>query len=164
MVDAGLFHDQKVELLDGTIVDMTPASPRHEFVIDRLVEKFYEVFLGRLLVRNQNAINIELPAWLPHPDVVLVKKKDYSVLRPTPDDVYLLVEVANTSLHLDKGQKREIYASVGIKEYWIADLSRDIWIINRRPEGDIYREVKELSFDTALALLDFSDDVHSWLV
>ena len=84
MVEAGLFHDRKVELLDGVIVDMSPASPGHEFTIDKLTEQLSHAFYSRAYVRVQNAVNIELPEWLPHPDVVLMKHKDYSEKRPTP--------------------------------------------------------------------------------
>ena len=125
MVDAGLFHDQRVELLDGMIVDMSPANPNHEFAIDMLNEKLAHTFYGSALVRVQNAVDIELPEWLPHPDVVLVKRKDYySKARPKPEDIFLLIEVANTSLKLDLGRKREIYAKVGVKDYWVARRER----------------------------------------
>lgn len=163
MVEAGLFHDQKVELLDGVIVDMTPASPGHEFTIDVISENLMRAFVDRARVRVQNAVNIELPQWLPHPDIVLMKRKDYSKARPTPEDVFLLIEVANTSLALDKGQKRTLYAQVGITDYWIADLSRRTWIINRDPEGQSYKTVEEVPFDREVALLAFPDEAQIWL-
>ena len=163
MVEAGLFHDRKVELLDGVIVDMSPASPGHEFTIDVVSENLMRAFVDRARVRVQNAVNIELPEWLPHPDVVLVKRKDYSEARPTPDDILLLIEVANTSLALDKGQKRAIYAQVGIKEYWIADLSSKTWLINRDPEGEVFKTVEEVAFGQEVALLAFPDEARVWL-
>ena len=163
MVQAGLFHDQRVELLDGVIVDMSPASPGHEFTIDKLNEQLSHVFYGRAFVRVQNAVNIGLPEWLPHPDIVLVKRKDYSEQRPTPDDIFLLIEVANTSLALDKGQKQAIYAQVGVKDYWIADLSSKTWLINRNPEGETYKTVEEVPFGQEMALLAFPREAQVWL-
>jgi len=163
MVQAGLFQDQRVELLDGVIVDMSPADPPHEFAVDQLIERLYEAFLGRVLVRVQNAVNIELPKWLPHPDVALVERKNYARARPKPSDVYLLIEVANTSLALDKGRKREIYAQVGVKEYWIADLDDETWIVHRDPEGDTYRTVFQVPFGQALAPQGFPGDAGVWL-
>ena len=163
MVEAGLFYDRKVELLDGVIVDMSPASPGHEFTIDKLNKQLSHVFYDRAYVRVQNAVNIELPEWLPHPDVVLVKDKDYSEERPTPDDIFLLIEVANTSLALDKGQKRAIYAQVGIEEYWIADLGSKAWLINRDPEGEVFKTVEEVAFGQEVALLAFPNEARVWL-
>ncbi|CAN5795229.1 Uma2 family endonuclease [soil metagenome] len=163
MVQAGLFHDQRVELLDGVIVDMSPASPGHEYAIDVIAENLMRAFLDRARVRVQNAVNLELPEWLPHTDVVLVARKDYSEQRPTPEDIFLLVEVANTSLALDKGQKRTLYAQAGIKEYWIADLNSRTWLVNRDPEGQVYRAVEEVPFGREVALLEFPNEAHVWL-
>jgi len=153
MVQAGLFHDQRVELLDGVIVDMTPATPAHEFTIDQLSNELVHAFFDKALVRVQNAVDIGLSEWLPHPDIVLVEKKDYSKARPTPEDIYLLIEVSNTSLELDLGRRRKLYAQVGIKEYWVADLQNQTWIVNCLPEGQRYESVEKMSFGSALEIL-----------
>ena len=163
MIDAGLFHDQRVELIDGMIVDMSPANPNHEFAIDRLNARFSHTFYGRVFVRIQNAVDTELPEWLPHPDVVLAAHKDYSKTRPKPEDILLLIEVANTSLKLDLGRKREIYAKVGIKDYWVGDVNAEMWTVHRDPEGESYKTVFELPFGEAFALLAFPDQVQVWL-
>ena len=163
MIDAGLFHDQRVELIDGMIIDMSPANPNHEFAIDIVSENLFRAFVDRARVRVQNAVDIELPEWLPHPDVVLVERKDYSKVRPRPEDVFLLIEVANTSLKLDLGRKREIYAKVGVKDYWVADVNAEMWTIHRNPEGESYKTVFELPFGEAFALLAFPDHAQAWL-
>jgi Uma2 family endonuclease len=163
MVNAGLFHDQRVELLDGVIVDMSPSDPHHEAAIDEIAENLFRAFVDRARVRVQNAIDVELSEWLLHPDVTLVKRKDYSAVRPRPDDIYLLIEVANTSLELDKGRKRDIYAQTGIKDYWIADLTTQTWLVHREPEGQRYTVVQEILFGQALAPLAFPDEARVWL-
>ena len=163
MVNAGLFEDQRVELLDGMIVDMSPADPGHEFSIDSLNETLGYVFYRRALVRVQNSVDIELPEWLPHPDVVLVKRQDYSKVRPKPEDIFVLIEVANTSLKLDSGRKREIYARVNIQDYWVADINTQKWTLHRDPEGEQYRTVVEVPFGEAFAPLAFPDDARVWL-
>ena len=163
MVDAGLFHDQRVELLGGVIVDMSPTNPKHEFAVDVLNENFVRAFVDRARVRVQNAVDIELPEWLPHPDVVLVKRKDYSEMRPKPEDIFLLIEVANTSLKLDLERKREIYAKVGVRDYWVADVNADMWTIHRDPENENCKTVFELPFGEAFALLEFPDHAQVWL-
>ena len=104
---------------------MSPSDPKHEFAIDTLTEKLAHTFYGRALVRVQNAVDIELPEWLPHPDVVLVKRQNYSKTRPKPEDIFILIEVANTSLRLDLGRKHAIFiARVGVKDYWVAGYQR----------------------------------------
>ena len=92
-------------------------------LIDVISENLFKAFVDRARVRVQNAVDIELPEWLPHPDVVLVKRQDYSKVRPKPEDIFILIEVANTSLRLDLGRKRDIYARVGVKDYWVADIN-----------------------------------------
>lgn len=163
MVNAGLFEDQRVELLDGMIVDMSPADSAHEFTIDKLVKKFYQTLPEDILLRVQNSIDIDLPEWLPHPDVTIVKPKDYLRVRPTPEDTLLLIEVANTSLKLDLGRKREIYAKVGIKDYWIADINAEKWTVNREPEGERYQTIFEVAFGEEVAPLAFPDVTQVWL-
>ena len=163
MVNAGLFEDQRVELLDGMIVDMSPADPEHEFSIDSLNEILAHTFYGRALVRIQNAVDIELPEWLPHPDVVLAKRQDYSKARPKPEDIFILIEVANTSLKLDLGHKRDIYAKVNIQDYWVADINAKRWTIHREPEGERYGAVFEVAFGEEVAPLAFPKHAHIWL-
>ena len=163
MVNAGLFEEQRVELLDGMIVDMSPADPAHEYMIDELVRRFYRLLPEDILVRGQNSIDIALTEWLPHPDVTVLKPKDYLRSRPTPDDVFLLVEVANTSLKLDLGRKRDIYASVGIQDYWVADINAKRWTIHRDPEGERYRTAFEVAFGEEVAPLAFPEHARVWL-
>ncbi len=163
MVNAGLFEDQRVELLEGMIVDMSPPDPKHEFSIDLLTEKFAHTFYEQALVRVQNSVDVELPEWLPQPDVALVKRRDYSVKRPKPADIFLLIEVANTSLKLDLGRKRDIYAKVGIKEYWVANINSKTWTIHRNPIGERYESVFKTAFDEEVAPLAFPNDARVWL-
>ena len=163
MVNAGLFENQRVELLDGMIVDMSPADPGHEFSIDLLSENLFMAFVERARVRVQNSVDIELPEWLPHPDVVLARRQDYSKVRPKPEDIFVLIEVANTSLKLDSGRKREIYARVNIRDYWVADINAQKWTIHRDPEGEQYGTVVEVPFGEVFAPLAFPDDARVWL-
>ena len=163
MVNAGLFEDQRVELLDGMIVDMSPADPAHEYLIDILVKRFYKRLPQDVLVRAQNAIDIALPEWLPHPDVTALEPNNYLRLRPKPANVLLLIEVANTSLKLDLGRKRDIYAKVGIRDYWVADINAKRWTIHREPKGERYGTVFEVAFGEEVAPLAFPEHAHVWL-
>lgn len=163
MAEAGVFSDQKVELLDGLIYDMSPANPGHENYIDELHENFVEVFGRRVRVRSQNALDIGDPQWLPHPDVILLKRRDYRKKRPTPEDVLLVVEIANTSFATDTKLKLQKYAKAGIKDYWVADMSKRVWLVHRNPSRGKYRSIQTVSFDKPLAPLAFPDDARVWL-
>ena len=163
MAGAGLFADQKVELLDGVIYTMSPANPNHEGIIDELHEIFVQTFAKRVRVRSQNALDISDPLWLPHPDVMLLKRRSYRKTRPQPADVLLLIEVANTSLAADTGQRLAKYAAARIQDYWIADLKAGEWLVHRDPVAKRYRSVTRVDFAEPLAPLAFPEDAAVWL-
>ncbi len=164
MSEAGMFVDQKVELLDGVIYNM-PASPQHEFAIDVLSQKMNRVFVDRALVRTQNGLDIGKPHWLPHPDVMLVVPKNYSQTRPIAEDVLLLIEVSLSTLQLDLSEKLTAYVRAGITEYWVADLAHTKWILHRKPSPTLgnYGSVEHMSFAQPFAPLAFPDDIYLWL-
>ncbi len=88
MTEAGLFIDQRVELLAGVIVDMSPANPEHEDSIDELGERMVTAFSNRARVRVEKAFDIDDDYWLPHPDIVLAKRKRYGDNPPKPEDIF----------------------------------------------------------------------------
>ncbi len=163
MAEAGLFTDQKIELIDGVIVDMSPANPEHEDSIDELDEKMQRVFSAKARVRVEKAFDIGDDYWLPHPDIVLAKRRRYGDNAPKPADVFLIIEVSNTTLNEDLGKKLKCYASLGIQDYWVANIRAKKWLIHREPSGDKYLSVTELPFGSSIAPLAFPDDAHVWL-
>jgi Uma2 family endonuclease len=163
MSEAGMFTDKKAQLLDGVIYDMSPASPLHEDDITEIADAMTFTFRGRAKVREEKAIDIDDPYWLPHPDIALVKNKRYGQNPPRVEDIYLIIEVANTSLDSDLGKKLEKYASVRIQDYWVADLSSETWFIHRNPVGNRYTSIRKLPFGSSLAPLAFPDDASVWL-
>jgi Uma2 family endonuclease len=116
-----LGEDDRVELLDGQIMVMAPIGENHRTVVDLLAELFTDERKGRYLVGVQNPVRID-DEDEPQPDIVLY---DRSVIgrHPRPSDVFLIVEVADTSLDYDRRSKLPVYASAGIKEVWIIDLA-----------------------------------------
>jgi Uma2 family endonuclease len=163
MAEAGLFTDQKVELIDGVIVDMSPATPEHEDSIDELGERMVTVFSKRARVRVEKAFDIGDDYWLPHPDLVLAKRKRYGDTPPKPEDIVLIIEVSNTTLAEDLGKKLKRYASLGIEDYWVANIKAKQWLIHREPSGDKYLSVTEMPFGSSFAPLAFPDDARVWL-
>jgi Uma2 family endonuclease len=163
MAEAGLFTDQKIELIDGVIVDMSPANPEHEDSIDELDEKMQRVFSAKARVRVEKAFDIGDDYWLPHPDIALVKRRRYGDNAPKPEDVFLLIEVSNTTLAEDLGKKLRRYASLGVQEYWVANSKEKVWLLHREPSDEAYLSVTKLAFGSSFAPLAFPEDAHVWL-
>jgi Uma2 family endonuclease len=142
LVDEGVLHaDDRVELLEGVIVAMSPQNPPHASAVYRTYEAIRTVVGTRALVRVQLPL-IAGSLSVPEPDVAVVpgRASDYDTAHPT--GALLVVEVADTSLLEDRLTKAAIYAAANVPEYWIVNL-RDDWIEVFRspePEAKSYRE------------------------
>jgi Uma2 family endonuclease len=123
MGDAGLFFDKRVELLDGEIISMPPQNPPHVGTTSRLANVFIRSLGALLSIRVQAPIVLD--DWSePEPDIAVCQMDpdNYMLAHPKADQVILLIEVAETSLPYDRGQKTVAYAKSGIPEYWIMNL------------------------------------------
>jgi Uma2 family endonuclease len=129
-----LAPDARVELIEGEIHDMSPIGPFHGGVVKRLLEIFSDQRKGRWIVSVQDAIRLDKHTE-PEPDVVLLKRAPdhYVSHHPVPDDVLLLIEVADSSLDFDRGKKLPVYARAGIPEVWIVDLQESAIEVYREP-------------------------------
>jgi len=140
MGEAGILtQDDRVELIEGEIVEMSPIGDRHAMTVNRLNMIFAKVLSDRAVVSVQN------PVWLdrynhPQPDVMLIRPREgfYGSGHPHPEDVVLLIEVAETTLRFDRSVKLPIYARCGVPEVWIADLNTDTVHIFRKPQRNAY--------------------------
>ena len=138
--EAGILgEDDRVELLDGQLVDMSPIGPRHALAVDALTKLLVMAVGERASVRVQNPIELDARTE-PQPDIALVRRpwRSYPTTHPGPEDVFLLIEVADASLEIDRGAKLELYARAGIRELWIVDLTTDGVFVHRKPRGDKY--------------------------
>jgi Uma2 family endonuclease len=96
---------------------------------------------------------------VPEPDPALLRPRSYRRANPRPEDILLVVEVAETSLRYDRTDKLELYASAGIEEYWVVSVD-DEWLeVYRSPEGHGYRECRRLLGGDTIAPLAFPDVV-----
>ena len=135
---AGIFsEDDRVELLDGEIVQMTLIGSRHAAWVDRLTRFLMSQAGERAIVRAQSPTRLD-DRTEPQPDITLVKPKPdfYEHAHPGPDDVLLLIEVAETSLKLDRQVKLPLYARAGIREVWIVDLGGKNLDVYRHPSAE----------------------------
>lgn len=141
MGEAGVFApDDRVELLDGEIFEMTPIGTTHAGCVNALEDLFRHHLRRRAIVAVQNpAIVSQFSA--PQPDLCLLRPRAdfYRRAHPRPADILLVVEVSNTSLPFDRTRKAPAYAAAGIAETWIVDLEGDTVLVHRRPTARGYR-------------------------
>ena len=127
---------------------MTPIGSMHEVIVDRLAEWSFENRpKGRIWVRVQNSIGLPSLESAPEPDLAWVARRDYSGGRPTAEDVLLVIEVSETTLAYDTGEKAELYAAAGVADYWVVDVSARAIEVRREPVGGRYRSLKTHSGD-----------------
>ncbi|MGH7544814.1 MAG: Uma2 family endonuclease, partial [Gemmatimonadota bacterium] len=163
MAEAGILgEDDRVELLDGEIVQMTPIGPRHNWCVARLNRLFAPRVGERAIVWVQNSIRLGRYEE-PQPDLCLLKASaDVSAhSNPGPEDVLLVVEVADTSAQEDRRVKMPKYARAGIPEAWLFDLPAEALEVYRDPGPDGYRDVRRLRRGDSIAPLAFPDLVLS---
>ncbi len=142
----------RVELLDGEIRKMSPIGPRHVAFVTRLQRLLHKLLDEEVTIMVQNPIRLSNNS-MPQPDLLLVqfREDDYEKALPVPADVYLLIEVSETSGDYDREDKLPRYAEAGIPEVWIVDtISRTIEQY-RSPVGDEYLSQKVFSAGQQIA-------------
>jgi Uma2 family endonuclease len=148
----------RVELLDGRIIDMSPIGPLHGGLVNRLNRLFNRLAKGRWLVSAQNPLRLDDHSE-PEPDVMLLKPAadDYTSRHPQPDDVFLLVEVSDTTLDYDREEKLPAYGRAGIREVWIVNMNDRVIEIHREPHFTGYGASTILRAGDKAAPLAFPD-------
>jgi Uma2 family endonuclease len=147
MGEAGIFsEDDRVELLAGAIVEMSPIGPLHAGTVNRLTTLFSSRLGNRVVVGIQNPLLSRAEDSEPQPDVVLLHPRDdfYTRAHPEASDVYLVIEVADTSLEVDRDVKLPIYARAGIPEAWLLDVSAERLEVFRHPAPHGYQDIRML--------------------
>ena len=143
--------ERRLELIRGEIRTMAPIGSPHEMAVEQL--NFWSIRNlpeDKVWVRIQDSIGIPELASAPEPDVVWAAYRRYRNERPSPEHVLLIVEVADSSLKYDRGEKAQLYAQAGIADYWIANVKDECIEVFRHPvEGafqtvEVYRNDEEL--------------------
>jgi Uma2 family endonuclease len=138
MVEAGAFGDDRVELLYGVIVRMPPHGPPHDATLDRLADALAHRLPPETKLRVQMAFAAS-DGSEPEPDLAVVERRDYDVAHPA--HAFLLVEVASSSLAIDRGAKARLYAESGVAEYWVVDVAGRRVEVRREPVDGRYGNV-----------------------
>jgi Uma2 family endonuclease len=150
----------RVELLDGKIIDMSPIGPLHGGVVNRLDRFFQRCSRDRWLVTVQNPVHLEDHSE-PQPDLMLLKPAadDYDSRHAMPEDVYLLIEVSDSTLAKDRDVKLPLYGQAGITELWIVNLVDGTLEIYREPHFAGYASTQILHEGESAAPAHFPDAV-----
>jgi Uma2 family endonuclease len=152
-----LSEDDRVELLDGQIMVMSPIGESHRTVVDSLAEVLTDQRKGRYRVAVQNPLRIDGEDE-PQPDLVLYHR---SVIgrHPKPSETLLVIEVADASLDYDQRTKIPIYASADIQESWVIDLIRHCIHVYREPNpsGRYYEMTTSFNRSDFVSPLAFPD-------
>lgn len=144
MIEAGVFkEDDRFELLEGEIYEMSPLGSRHVAAVNRLNEIMSEQLRGSVLISVQNPVELNEYSE-PQPDLTLLKRRAdfYAQALPTPADVLVAIEVSDTTHEKDRNLKLPAYARAGIIEAWLVDLYNDHIEIHSQPHKGRYQEIR----------------------
>jgi len=158
MINAGILHeDDRVELINGRIVDMTPIGTRHVSCVNRINNLFSRRLHGEAIISIQNPILLLKEESEPQPDITLLKWRDdfYRETLPGPEDIFLVVEVADTSQEYDRDIKIPLYGRAGIRETWLVDLQDNTIEIYTDPSASGYKSRKKVNPDQTISPIHF---------
>ena len=154
LIALGAFEDEKIELLDGEMVAMSPIGTAHGSAVQKLNELLVVALHGRAVVRCQSPFAAsELSE--PEPDFTVVSPGDY--LDDHPGQAHLIIEVAESSLAKDRGRKLRLYATCHVPEYWVVNLVERCIEVYRDVEGPSYTRQERFERGQSIQLLAFGD-------
>ncbi len=138
-----LLPDERLELLDGEIFEMSPIGSSHAACVRRFNRKLVVPLADRAIVLVQDPIRLS-GRYHPQPDLAIVRFRDdfYSQEHPRAADIYFLIEVMDSSSLKDRNEKLRKYALAGIPEVWLADLNTDQLEAHRKPLRGVYTEIQ----------------------
>ena len=158
--------EQRLELIEGTILEMSPIGTKHQACVAQLNQYFTTALGDRALVWPQNSIELNRRSQ-PQPDLALLQLRSdfYSDRYPRSEDILLVIEVADTTVQFDREVKVPLYGTAGIVEMWLVDLTRGWVEVYRDPSSQGYQtkqtrqageQVTPLTFPNCqLAVADF---------
>ena len=159
MAEVGILgEDDRVELIGGEIVQMSPIGRRHAAFVDNLNQLLVTGLSGRAIVSVQDPVVLTEDTE-PQPDMKVLRRREvsYKLREAHPEDVLLLIEVADSSLAYDRTTKLQLYAEARIPEYWIVDCDAETVEVHRNPNANGYRDVSRAAGAATLRLQAFPD-------
>lgn len=159
LAESGILQEtERVELIWGEIIKMSPIDIAHASTLNRLVWLLMNVLGKQAILSIQNPVKLSEES-LPQPDIAVLRFQVgfYSERHASPDDILLLIEVANSSLKYDRRVKSALYGSAGIADYWIINLPARQIEVYREPRPNGYRTVTHYAPGETLSPLAFPD-------
>ena len=136
LIAQGFFGpEERVELIRGYVHSMTPKGPHHKYGLRRLTQRFYDCVGQEVVIQVQDSILLPATGSQPEPDLALLRPTtdDYVDRHPEPQDVLLVVEVADSTLEFDRDTKAALYAAAALPDYWILNLVDGCLRVHRHP-------------------------------
>ena len=161
MAETGILRpDARVELFNGRIIDMSPIGPFHGGLVKCLIRIYTRLAQGRWQVAAQDPLRLDDHSE-PEPDFMLLRPSpdDYKGRHPRPDDVFLLIEVSDTTLDYDREEKIPAYGRAGIAEVWIVNLNNVSVEVYRDPHFTGYGSKTVLAAGDQVAPQAYPDAV-----
>lgn len=164
MYEKGIFAESdRLELINGEIVTMSPIGTKHAACVNRLAAKFMYKLGSQVILSVQNSILLGNNSQ-PQPDIAVLKYRDdfYEEALPKPEDILLIVEVADSSIAYDRDVKAPLYAAAGIPEMWLFDVNTKTITSFSQPSALGYKQIYHHTQGDRLSILAFDDVVFEW--
>jgi Uma2 family endonuclease len=159
MIAAGVVTtEDRIELIEGEMLDMAPIGAKHAAIMSRLNEVMVIGTARRANVSCAGPVQLgELSQ--PQPDLMLLKRRTdaYEERIPGPDDVLLLVEISDSTMAFDQGKKLRLYAAHAIVEYWVIDVANRRMVCHREPSAQGYAQMREFKAGDSIASQAFPE-------
>jgi Uma2 family endonuclease len=159
MTETGILEpDERVELIDGQIISMSAKNPPHAATNLCAADYLRNLLLGLALIRIQDPVTLSINSE-PEPDIAVVQidPRLYQDFHPAPANIFLLIEIADTTLETDRKRKAPAYAKAGIADYWILDVyTRQVYVF-REPGEENYQQETVFNEDDVLSMLAFPE-------
>ena len=157
-----LTEDDRVELIRGEIVEMSPIGRFHAACVRRLIRLFSQRLGDRALVDAQDPVELEDNSE-PQPDLTLLQLRDdfYAGGHPQSEDIFLLVEVADTTVETDRQVKIPLYAEYNIREVWLVDIKKECLEVYRQPSPNGYQEIQKYQRGQTVSVQAFPDVIFT---
>ncbi|MFM7886041.1 MAG: Uma2 family endonuclease [Pseudanabaena sp.] len=164
MHEAGVFTEgDRYELINGEIREMSPIGIKHAVCVARLTKQFERKLGDQSIIWTQNPIRLGDRSE-PQPDLAILKLRDdfYASALPTPEDILLIIEVADSTIAYDRDVKMPLYADNGIPEMWLFDLNQQIIEGYSQPSASGYKRSQRYEQGDTLSLLAFPEVFFNW--
>ncbi len=166
MIESGLLDNRQVELICGEIIEMSPEGAPHSSFCSEIGEYLRRILGDRAKIREAHPITLP-DSSEPEPDIAIVRNRAtlYRDRHPYPEDIFWVIEVADSTLAKDLGIKKDLYASVGIAEYWVINLQESVLIVFNNLTSAGYQSTSSLTSGLISpgAFPDISIDIHRLL-